>query len=277
MFKKYIAVFLMVVMFVGITFITQAPKQVVFAQTVVPNTNPSTIPGGSGGDGSTSAVLNETTGKVMGLAKDLAISIVRFIFFLGGIVFIVSAVWAAGQGTIGTAMGNSMHASEAVMKAMFAVGAFILLLISIPLSNTLAETLVDKFITSDSMSFADVQQNLKLSAGSGVATTITNPQDVLQIPELEQTIEEIAMTAIRIILGLGTLAFIISVALGALDTQIGSLLGGGQMASKGVMRIITSVGAAIFLFMSFPLSKALVSALVPKLMGGVNIFTPFGG
>ena len=97
----------------------------------------------------------------------------------------------------------------------------------------------------------------------------------LEIPELQESITSVAISIVRAAIGIGTIAFVVAVVLGALDTQIGTLLGGGQMASRGMMRAISAVGAVIFLFISYPLADALLRGLVPRILTGISINLPF--
>ena len=74
---------------------------------------------------------------------------------------------------------------------------------------------------------------------------------------------------------LGYTILIIAVALGGLDTQLGSLFGGGMQTSRGIMRIISAVAAVIFLFISYPLATAILNNIVPRIVSGISIETPF--
>ena len=91
-----------------------------------------------------------------------------------------------------------------------------------------------------------------------------DPRNVLQIPELQQTIEDLAFAAIRFALLLGIIATVAATFLGAFDTQLGSLFGGGMLASRGIMRIIAALGQLIILVISLPLAKMLLGVLVPR-------------
>ena len=234
------------------------PLQAVSAQETDP-------PPGAPGD-----ALDSALEPVTALVRDVALSIIKFITFLGGVIFVITVVVGAARGTLGTALGNQMQASQGVMALIMGGAALVLMLVAVPLANNLLEMLVEKLLTPEAMVIPDIVS----LAGSPDAAS-SSPEDLLQIPALQNMITDIALVVVRVMITLGSTAFVVSVMLGALDTQIGHLFGGGMLASRGIMRIITSVGAVALLILSFPLSKWILNALVPLILPTITLSTPF--
>ncbi len=224
-----------------------------------------------GGNGGVAGDLNTTIDTVVQFIRDITTSALRFGMFLSGIVFLVTIVWGSARGSIATAIGNHTQASAGIVTAIMAIGTLILVLIAVPLTNVVTKSLTDKFLTPASLQM-DVAQ-LVNNAQSSSAVPI-DPRNVLQIPELQQTIEDLAFAAIRFALLLGIIATVVATFLGAFDTQLGSLFGGGMLASRGIMRIIAALGQLIILVISLPLAKMLLGVLVPRLIN-LNIQLPF--
>lgn len=260
--KKTSRIMITLLFVMSLLFVT---NQAVLAAPIQDDTTP---PGDNGG-------LEGVANPVLGFMQDITVSIIKFAMFLGGLIFVVTVVIAAVKSSVGTALGNQMHVSQGVMGLIAGFAALVLLLIAVPLANNLIQTLTTKFlpdlISKNGLALIDMQ------GGVAAGTISTNPQDMFQIPALQDTIIDIVLTLVRIMIGVGVLAFIIACVLGALDTQIGGLLGGSQMASRGIMRIIGAVGAVIFLLISFPLAKWIITAIVPKLLTGIAINNPFSG
>lgn len=208
---------------------------------------------------------------VIVLLKDMAVSGIRFVVYLSGIIFILTVVIGAMKGSLGTAIGNQSQASQGVMTAIGAVASLILMLVSIPLANTIVSSLTERFVSEISM---DVNAAELVGEGSGeyAEADLTH---VLENQALQETISSFAVSIVKAAIGVGTIAFIIAVALGGLDTQLGSLFGGGMQTSRGIMRIISSVAAVIFLFISYPLATAILNNIVPRIVSGISIETPF--
>jgi hypothetical protein len=99
-------------------------------------------------------------------------------------------------------------------------------------------------------------------------------ENIFQIPELQQAIEDLAFGAIRFALGVGVVAAIIATFLGAFDTQLGALFGGGMLASRGIMRMMAAVGQLIILMISLPVAKVILGVLVPRL-ANLDLQLPF--
>jgi hypothetical protein len=230
-------------------------------------------PGGGGAGSGVSGDLNATVDTVVGFIRDVTLSALRFGLFLSGIVFLVSVVWGSARGSLATAIGNHTQASSGIITAIMAVGTLILVLVAVPLTNSITQTLLNKFLTPSSLQMNVGQLVSQASQSTGSAAPV-DPKNILQIPELQQTIEDLAFGAIRFALGVGVIATVAATFLGAFDTQIGALFGGGLMASRGMLRIFAALGQLIILVLSLPLAKMLLAVLVPRLVN-LTIPTPF--
>ena len=222
-------------------------------------------------DGSQASGFDNAIEPVTDLVKDIAMSIIKFLTFIGGVIFILTIVIGAAKGTIGSALGNRMQVSSSLTAVIMGGGSLLLMLLAVPLANNLLEMLVDRLLVNEAMTIPNI---VEMAGAEGIQAS-TNPEDLLQIPALQQMITDISITIIRVVITIGTIAFVVAVAVGALDTQIGTLMGGGQMVSQGLTRIIGSVVGVIFLVVSFPLSKWILSSLVPKILPSITISTPF--
>ena len=222
-------------------------------------------------DGSQASGFDNAIEPVTDLVKDIAMSIIKFLTFIGGVIFVLTIVIGAAKGTIGSALGNRMQVSSSLTAVIMGGGSLLLMLLAVPLANNLLEMLVDRLLVNEAMTIPNI---VEMAGAEGIQAS-TNPEDLLQIPALQQMITDISITIIRVVITIGTIAFVVAVAVGALDTQIGTLMGGGQMVSQGLTRIIGSVVGVIFLVVSFPLSKWILSSLVPKILPSITISTPF--
>jgi hypothetical protein len=223
-------------------------------------------------DGSQASGFDDAIEPVTDLVKDIAMSIIKFLTFIGGVIFVLTVVIGAAKGTLGSALGNRMQVSSSLMALLMGGGSLLLMLLAVPLANNLLEMLVDRLLVDEAMNIPNI---VEMAGAEGIQAS-TNPEELLQIPALQEMITDISITIIRVVITIVTIAFVVAVAFGALDTQIGTLLGGGQMVSQGLTRIIGSVAGVIFLILSFPLSKWMLSALVPKILPSITISTPFG-
>lgn len=214
--------------------------------------------------------LDSSLDSVLDFLRDIAQSIIRFVVFLGGVVFTVGFVWSAMRGTFGQAIGNTLQVSGSILTAVTVLMAFIFLLASVPLSQYTATTLVDRFINPESLNLYDASS----LAGEGSSFAAGDASDILQSAAITEVITDLALAVVRFMIGVGVLAFIIAVVLGAFDTQLGGMVGGGMLASRGIMRATGAVGAVIFLLISFPLSQTFIEILVPRLLGNIQIAVP---
>ena len=206
------------------------------------------------------------------LIKDMSIGILRFIVFFGGIVFIITVVMSATRGSLGTALGNQLQTSRAIIGALSGVAALIFMLIAIPMANTIINKVADK--TAANLSEEDL---LALTANipeGNVEVGDVDLQTFLEVPALQGTIASFAISIIKALIAIGTIAFVVAVALGALDTQLATALGGTGLAGKGIMRVISAVAAVVFLFLSYPLAEMILRNLIPKVLNGVSIDLP---
>ncbi len=225
----------------------------------------------SGTDSPFANSLDRAVEPVTTLVRDIAMSIVKFLTFAGGVIFVMTVVLGAAKGSLGSAIGNRMQVSEGLMALIMGGGALLLMLMAVPLANNLLEMLVERLLTPETL---DIPNILEM-AGAEAVTGATRPDELLQIPVLQDTIVEIAITVIRVAISLGTTAFIVAVVTGALDTQLGTMMGGGMMAGRGLSKIITSVAAVVILLISFPLSRLILETLVPRVLPSITISSPF--
>jgi hypothetical protein len=218
---------------------------------------------------------------VTSIIRDLAESGIRFMVFLSAFIFIASVVLGAARGSIGTAIGNQMQATSGVMTAIGAVLALIVFLLSVPIANRIVDTLTENLMAEVGGSLAGSVASAAAipeggNGGGGGGDVELNR--VFEIPALQEVIINFFTSLIRGAIALGTIAFVVAVALGGLDTQIGTLMGGGMMASRGIMRIIAATVAVIFLFISYPLSRVILDTVVPQILSnGVQVPIPDTG
>lgn len=258
--KKLLFIFVLVLIFLC----SYLPATPAYAQT----------PGGGGNGGSgVSGDLDATITTVVGFIRDVTLSALRFGVFLSGVVFLVTVVWGSARGSLASAIGNHTQASAGIVTAIMAVATLVLVLVAVPLTNVLTKSLTDKFLTPQNLQM-DVAGLVKSAAATPNAAPSVDPKNILQIPELEQTIEDLAFAAIRFALALGIIATVVATFLGAFDAQLGSLFGGGMLASRGILRILGALGQLIILVISLPLAKMLLAVLVPRLLN-LNIQLPF--
>lgn len=214
--------------------------------------------------------LDASLDGVLDFLREIAQSVIRFIVFLGGVVFTLGFVWSAMRGTFGQAIGNTLQVSGSLLTAVTVLMAFIFLLASIPLSRFIATTLADRFINPERLSLYDASS--LVGEGEGIAPS--DPSEILQSSALNEVITDLTLAVVRFMIGVGMLAFVIALVLGAFDTQLGGLLGGGMLASRGILRAIGAVGAVIFLLVSYPLSQTFIQVLVPRLLANIQIGIP---
>jgi hypothetical protein len=227
---------------------------------------------GPGGDGGVSGELDTTVDTVVLFMRDITLSVLRFGLFLSGLIFLVTVVWGSARSSLATAIGNHMQASAGLVTAMMAIGTLVLVLVAVPLTNVISRALMDQFLTPESLRM-DVAGLINGANGDGSAGPV-DPGTIMQIPELQTTIEDLAFSAIRFALGLGAIATIAATFLGAFDTQLGGLFGGGMLASRGILRIVAALGQLIILVISLPIAKMILGVLVPRLVN-LTIELPF--
>ena len=223
----------------------------------------------SGGAQATS--LDNAIKPVTDLIRELAVSVIKFLTFLGGTIFVVTTVFAAFKGTLGSALGNQMLSSNSLMQFAVGVAALILMLVAVPLANNLLTTLTDKLLTQS----MEIPNIVEMAQAEGGAPFTANAEDLLQVPAIQETITNFAVTAIRTMVTIGSIASVVAISLGAFDTQIGNMLGGGRLASRGILRIGGSIAALVFLFTSFQLAKLIISSVGPAVLSSISIVTPY--
>lgn len=216
---------------------------------------------------------DELTGAfddVLEFIRGIAESVIQFFLFVGGLVFAVSLVWSAARGSLGQAIGNQMQVSNSIVTAAMAIMAFIFLVASVPIGQRFASTLVDRFTNADAIQPIVVSE----LGGSGGGIDAASPEDILQSDAIQGVIIDIAVSIIRLMIGIGIIAFFVAITRGAFDTQLGTLLGGGPMAAAGISRAIGSIVALMFLVIAYPLSQTFIETLVPRLLSGYTIPLP---
>lgn len=208
--------------------------------------------------------------EVLEFIQGIAESIIQFFMFIGGLVFAVSLVWSAAKGSLGQAIGNQMQVSSSIVTAAMSIMAFIFLVVSVPVGQRFASTLVERFANADAIQPIVVSE----LAGSGGGIETSSPEDILQSDAIQGVIIDIAVAVIRLMIGIGVISFFIAITRGALDTQLGTLLGGGSMAAGGISRVIGALVALMFVVIAYPLSQTFIEALVPRLLSGYTIVLP---
>ncbi|MGD2028033.1 MAG: hypothetical protein PVI99_09470 [Anaerolineales bacterium] len=83
---------------------------------------------------------------IEGVVIDLADAIVKFMIGLGGIFFIIAIVRGAFDTQLGTLMGGTHMASQGILRAVGAVGAFLFLATAFALSQNLVQLLVPRLV-----------------------------------------------------------------------------------------------------------------------------------
>jgi hypothetical protein len=204
---------------------------------------------------------------VLEFISGLATSIIRLLLSLGVALAVFGVVFSATKGTFYQAMGNSMGVSSSYMTAMTVVGCLIFGLVVFGLSRNIAATLTEKFVTSD-MSMPDISSY----EASGVGLS-ASPETLLQDTGISDTVSNLLLIVIRFMISVGVIAFFVATARGALTAQFGAILGGPGV-SHGIMTVVGAVVSLLILVLAFPLTKALVASLAPRLVGSIQIPVP---
>jgi len=225
-------------------------------------------PPSSGGEDTPASGMDGAFDEVLDTIKGLGETIIKFMIYVGGIVFTVGFVYSAMTGTIGQAIGNQMGVSSSVVKGISVLLGFIFLLSSFNIGAYVAESITDKAV-SDNREWADFD-SLRASGGAGDYSDVA-PDQVLQTAEIQGVIVDLADAIVKFMLGIGGVAFMVGIVRGAFDTQLGTLLGGAGMASQGIMRAIGAVMTFLVLATAFTFSQNLVSMLVPRLVGNIAL------
>lgn len=204
---------------------------------------------------------------VIDLVKDIATAIVRLLLVVGGGLFTLGVVRGAFDGLLGTTLGNVFTSTDGVYRAIGAVVAFVILLFGVAFASDFVEFLADRFLAADSMSLPVVEV-----PDGAQGPPPTNVEEALQLDPVQEVVSTFVLALIRVMIGVGGALFVVAVATGAFDAQLGNVIGNAMATSRGYSRIIGAGAAILFLVLSMPLSKELVDVLVPKLMaGGIQI------
>jgi len=204
---------------------------------------------------------------IVELVKDIATAIVRLILIVSGGLFTLGVVRGAFDGVLGSVLGNAFTASAGLYRSIGAVVAFVVLLFGVGFSRSLVEFLADRFLSEEAMTLPVVE----VPEGGPGAAPITM-DEALQLDPVQEVVGDFVLALIRVMIGAGVALFTVAVATGALDAQMGNIIGNSLAVSRGYARIIGAAAAVLFLILSMPLSRALVDVLVPDLLaGGVQI------
>jgi hypothetical protein len=226
------------------------------------------VSGGDGPDGGESGALNGAFDDVLDTIRGLGESVIKFLIFGGGVIFTIGFVYSAMRGTIGQAIGNQMGVSQAVVQGISVLFGFLFLLASYNIGSYLAHTITDRAV-ADHREWADF--GALMDSGEGIDIGSASPEEVLQSAAIEGVVVDLADAIVKFMIGLGGIFFIVAIVRGAFDTQLGTLLGGANMASQGIMRAAGAIGAFLFLVTAFALSQNLVQLLVPRLVGNISL------
>ena len=104
---------------------------------------------------------------------------------------------------------------------------------------------------------------------------------------IAETISDIALAVVRLLLGAGGAIFVVGVARGAFDGVLASVVDSPGAASVGLLRVAGILGAFVLLLVSFGASKAFVEMLADQFInrgalavpapGNVEVYVPAGG
>ena len=204
---------------------------------------------------------------VIELVKEIATAIVRLLIAVGAGLFILGVVRGAFDGLLGTTLGSAFTSSDGVYRAIGALVAFAILLAAVAFSSNFVEFVADRFLNADAMSLPVVE--VPEGAQAHAPATV---EEALQLDPIQDVISTFVLALIRVMIGVGGALFVVAVASGAFDAQLGNVIGNSMATSRGYARILAAGAAILFLILSLPLSKQLVDALVPKLLaGGIHI------
>ena len=204
---------------------------------------------------------------VIVLVKEIATAVVRLLIAVGAGLFILGVVRGAFDGLLGTTLGNVFTSTDGVYRAIGALTAFAILLAGVAFSSNFVEFVADRFLNANSMSLPVVD----VPSGTHAPPPAT-VEEALQLDPVQEVISTFVLALIRVMIGVGGALFVVAVASGAFDAQLGNVIGSSMSTSRGYSRILAAGAAILFLILSFPLSKELVGALVPKLLaGGIHI------
>jgi len=105
--------------------------------------------------------------------------------------------------------------------------------------------------------------------------------------EVAETIGDIALAVVRLLLGAGGAIFVVSIARGAFDGVLASVIGLPGEASVGLLRVAGVLGAFMLLLVSFGASRAFVELLADQFInrgalavpapGNMEVYVPAGG
>lgn len=204
---------------------------------------------------------------VIDLVKDISTAIVRLLLIIGGGLFTLGVVRGAFDGLLGNTLGNVFTTTDGIYRAIGAVVAFLVLLFGVSFAGDFVEFLADRFLAPEAMALPVVE--VPEGAPAPPPTTI---EEALQLDPVQEVVSTFVLALIRLMLGLGGALFVVAVATGAFDAQLGNVIGNAMATSRGYSRIIGAAAAILFLILSMPLSQELVDVLVPRLLaGGIQI------
>ena len=220
------------------------------------------------GTSSVAGEMGSAFDDVLGTIRGLGESVIKFLIFGGGVIFTVGFVYSAMTGTIGQAIGNQTGVSQSVVRGISVLFGFLFLLASFNIATYLSQSITEKAV-GQTREWADF--SALMADGDSVDLKGVAPEEVLQSAAIEGVVVDLADSIVKFMIGLGGIFFIIAIVRGAFDTQLGTLMGGANMASQGIMRAVGAVGAFLFLATAFALSQNLVQLLVPRLVGNISL------
>jgi hypothetical protein len=224
--------------------------------------SPPTTPGGG-------SSLDSALDEVLDVIKGLADSLIKFLFFLGGLILSVGFVWMATQGALNQAIGNSTGLSKSLIGILSVLGAFIFMLVIYQVGKSVSATMADNFAGDIEMV---VISDL---AGSGVEIADVSAEDILQSDAIQGIFIDISTAAIRFMISLSTIFAFVGLVRAGFLTQLGSLLGGSGQVASGIMLAAGVIFALVFVWISFPLSQSFAETIVPKLLGDMTFDLPY--
>jgi hypothetical protein len=205
--------------------------------------------------------IDDALAEVVALVTELATAVIRLMVVVGVGFFVLGVVRGAFDGVLGSTIGSAVSASTGLLRAVGATIAFLALLFSVGFSRSFVQFLADRLLDPAAMEIPSV--DIPDGPSAPPAGSVT---DALQLEAVQDTVSDFVLALVRVMIGVGVALFAVGTAAGAFDAQLGHVVGNSLAVSRGYMRIVGAAAAVLFLLLAMPLSRALVEALVPRLL-----------
>lgn len=227
-------------------------------------------PPSGGGTGEAFSDVDSAVTEVIDTMYSMSLSGLRFMYFLSGLLVTIGVTLGVAKSSLGSALGNQFAVSNGIVSALVAVVAFAIVLVATPLTDSILRGMADKLVGSIDVTSITQTVSAAADAGSTTSSPDVSPDQVFQNTEIQGALIKLTNSVLKLIMGAGSIAVMISVAMGAFDAQLGSVMGGSMRVGSGVMRILGAVAVGIALIVALPLTNALVNTLAPRLLTGFN-------